>query len=601
VHLKSTCASLNQQSTTRKSAPPTPFLRTGSVPPAVTVKNPHDRTVICAIVKSEEAYLDEWINYHLGIGFSHIFIYDNSYHFDLQQWGAEQAQAGRPVTVRHHTGIAQQAAVYSQCTNQIHAANLAESVAYLDIDEFLVMRHHDHVNDFMDEHCAEGSVSLSWVHMGSNNRSTYEPLPISKRFDLRWADETDGGLGTKLYHVKTLARVKDIQLDGVFNAHYLDLKPPATRKDVHGQEFKVARKKTIDNRTDDIAAIYHFRSRSEKEYAEKFQRGRVGSQATEKDFLEATMFYAAQGWGIEVGDFPDDSVWEILKKHSPLYQVFDEPLSSAPTPVHSSNQTVGICASVNNDEAYIREWVDFHRMLGFSRFYLFDRSGNFEMQQWANETGEFVILRDASYLKIAGSEKSVRDRIMANCTALAKENGDDWLGFFDVDSFIVLKTKSHVMDMLSQYDKHDALGVYQYRFGTSNRRIYEPKPVTKRFQYRDPFIEENDYKKFIRLKYAHSPSTADIVDTDGRAMTSNNKIAERPTDVAVFHGYATKSMKEYLLTRYDFRALNVESSENDPEIWKIFGGSLPSGTVHDDEAWEAMKRMNPRYGVYDSL
>jgi hypothetical protein len=84
-------------------------------------------------------------------------------------------------------------------------------------------------------------------------------------------------------------------------------------------------------------------------------------------------------------------------------------------------------------------------------------------------------------------------------------------------------------------------------------------------------------------------------------MTSNNKIAEQPTDVAVFHGYATKSMKEYLLTQYDFRALNVEMSENDPEIWKIFGGSLPTGTVHDDEAWEAMKRMNPRYGVYDSL
>ena len=32
---------------------------------------------ICAIAKNEDLYLDEWIQYHLALGFKHIFLYDN--------------------------------------------------------------------------------------------------------------------------------------------------------------------------------------------------------------------------------------------------------------------------------------------------------------------------------------------------------------------------------------------------------------------------------------------------------------------------------------------------------------------------------------------
>ena len=34
--------------------------------------------VICAIALHEEPYIDEWIQYHLALGFSHIYLYDNS-------------------------------------------------------------------------------------------------------------------------------------------------------------------------------------------------------------------------------------------------------------------------------------------------------------------------------------------------------------------------------------------------------------------------------------------------------------------------------------------------------------------------------------------
>ena len=45
---------------------PNPF-----VPMEGTKKTP-DKAAICLIVSNEEYYLDEWLDYHLGIGFQHM-------------------------------------------------------------------------------------------------------------------------------------------------------------------------------------------------------------------------------------------------------------------------------------------------------------------------------------------------------------------------------------------------------------------------------------------------------------------------------------------------------------------------------------------------
>ena len=39
---------------------------------------PNGSAVLCVIVLNERPYIDEWINYHLGLGFSKIVVYDNS-------------------------------------------------------------------------------------------------------------------------------------------------------------------------------------------------------------------------------------------------------------------------------------------------------------------------------------------------------------------------------------------------------------------------------------------------------------------------------------------------------------------------------------------
>ena len=38
----------------------------------------HHSVAIVAIARLENPYINEWIRYHRGLGFDHIYVYDNS-------------------------------------------------------------------------------------------------------------------------------------------------------------------------------------------------------------------------------------------------------------------------------------------------------------------------------------------------------------------------------------------------------------------------------------------------------------------------------------------------------------------------------------------
>ena len=45
-----------------------------------------ETAAICAIVKDEQLYLEEWVLYNLGLGFQHIYLYDNSQQQTAASW-----------------------------------------------------------------------------------------------------------------------------------------------------------------------------------------------------------------------------------------------------------------------------------------------------------------------------------------------------------------------------------------------------------------------------------------------------------------------------------------------------------------------------------
>jgi hypothetical protein len=161
---------------------------------------------LCAIVKDAERYLDEWIDYHFGLGFHTIYLIDNSEKHELLQWQNKRRNAGYSVRVIPKPGTNRQMYGYHMCVSEFREEH--EYMAFFDVDEFLVLKKHENVDDFLKEHLPKGALAISWYIFGSGNTTMYAPLPVTKRFMMR--DGTSAkDRHEKWNNVKSILKLKD--------------------------------------------------------------------------------------------------------------------------------------------------------------------------------------------------------------------------------------------------------------------------------------------------------------------------------------------------------------------------------------------------------
>jgi Glycosyl transferase family 2 len=262
---------------------------------------------LCAIALDEEPYLQEWVDYYIGLGFDLVYIFDNSDSHDLKQWKKEQPEY---VRVTHLPGISMQTEAYRQCAKNLLEAGKHQWAAFFDVDEFLVLRQYDSITSFLKKYLLSGALGINWVYMGTSNRSIYEPMPVSYRFNFRVSKGTN-------MHIKTIAVLQDINMNGKFHCHFLPMKPGRRTVDTNGRRIKGP----FNRRgPENIAALYHFFSKSSKEFVMKRVRGRADTVKYDKSYYE-TLNESLQGW--MSGDIEDNSVWLTLKKNVPKYSVYE--------------------------------------------------------------------------------------------------------------------------------------------------------------------------------------------------------------------------------------------------------------------------------------
>lgn len=104
--------------------------------------------VICAIAKLENDYLYEWASYHIGLGFSHIYLYDNN---DMDGENPMDVFVATPlqdkVTIMDVRGKKYwQLRAYQHCTETYPF----DWCAYIDIDEFITFAENSGIGSIED-------------------------------------------------------------------------------------------------------------------------------------------------------------------------------------------------------------------------------------------------------------------------------------------------------------------------------------------------------------------------------------------------------------------------------------------------------------------
>lgn len=279
------------------------------------------QAVLCCIALDEESYIDEFVDYHIGIGFNKIIIFDNSNENRLKQWG--QKRHNSTAEVIHYPGINMQGQAYLDCAKGAHYNEKMKWAAFWDVDEFLVLKKHDNVDRFLDEHLSSGTLALNWHMFRQGGETIYKPLPVTKRFVYR-DSHTDA-------HVKSIVRLRDMNMTDPPHPHYPKL-INGTQHDTNGKAFEGP---FNAGGPSDIAVLHHYITKSFQEYKNKRIRGRADTpnwnpsnpspeyeQMVNSSIAEYNNALADDG-NRQISGVVDDSAWRIMKKVSPKYAFYD--------------------------------------------------------------------------------------------------------------------------------------------------------------------------------------------------------------------------------------------------------------------------------------
>lgn len=225
------------------------------------------KVIICAILRDEDRYVDEWIQYNKFLGFDLIHVFDNSLNGSAKLAYLPQ-RYGAFVTVRHFPGDGLQTKAYNQCAKRYNQPNTW--AAFIDADEFVVLHQHPSIQALLNATITAPGIralSLNRIPFGSNGHLAYDPhTPVLRRFTAR-SDFPD-------IMVKTIAHLPDVTK---IEPHWTRLRPNLIRVDCHGTVMHTG---SINrNATEDIAAINHYYTKSYEEFRLKRLRGDAYSAA----------------------------------------------------------------------------------------------------------------------------------------------------------------------------------------------------------------------------------------------------------------------------------------------------------------------------------
>lgn len=166
-----------------------------------------------------------------------------------------------------------------------------------------------------------------------------------------------------------------------------------------------------------------------------------------------------------------DRCWDIgyraYNKSLRLYHRFHPKQVS---PGQTKSIPLAIASMFQNEGRFLREWIEFHRLLGVEKFYLYNNRSGDDFAQVLSpyiQSG-LVELFDWPY-DTRLERRQVQAQVHAYRDALDRARGDvEWLALMDLDEFLFPTKENDLPTFLQKYRSHAALSVCWQQYGTSD-------------------------------------------------------------------------------------------------------------------------------------
>lgn len=114
---------------------------------------------------------------------------------------------------------------------------------------------------------------------------------------------------------------------------------------------------------------------------------------------------------------------------------------------------LSIVAIMKNEAPYIQEWIEFHKLVGVERFYLYDNESTDNTKEILKPyIDEGIVV----YKYVEGKCKQVP---CYNDAIYKYQNQSRWMAIIDLDEFIVPVKGEKLPKLLKRYEKYPAVGI----------------------------------------------------------------------------------------------------------------------------------------------
>jgi hypothetical protein len=152
---------------------------------------------------------------------------------------------------------------------------------------------------------------------------------------------------------------------------------------------------------------------------------------------------------------------------------------------------LSVCACVGYEAPYLIEWLEFHRLVGVERFFLYinqDREAQRKLLAPYLEAGTVVLHDWPMALPQVPAYKHCLDE---------HRQDSRWIAFIDVDEFLFSPTGTALTDVLPDYEEWPGVGVNWSTFGPSGHKTKPPGLVIASYELRCHTRKDRQIKSIV--------------------------------------------------------------------------------------------------------
>lgn len=241
---------------------------------------------------------------------------------------------------------------------------------------------------------------------------------------------------------------------------------------------------------------------------------------------------------------------------------------------------IAICAIIKNEADNIREWIEFHKLVGVGRFYLYDNDSTdhlLEVLKPYINSGEVVYhhisLRPGQLPAYVHYLEAYRPESL-------------WTAFIDADEFLFGTTEDNLFNVLEMYNKYDGLAANWLNFGTSGHLEKQNGLVIENYTKRskDDYTPNKHIKSIVKTSstifvvnpHVFITANRNCVDENYNIMNGSHETAANSVKVIRINHYVTKSLAE---TKAKW--LQGRADVNTQRDWGFFERRINQNHVED--------------------